>query len=79
MNREKSPLPEAADPALLRKIGESPEGEKLRAALGDERALAEAVRRGDRETLEGALKKLLATPEGQKLFRELGGRRGKRK
>ena len=71
-------LPEGADPALLRRIGESPAGEKLRAALGDEQALSEAVRRGDRAALQGALSRLLATEEGRKLFRELGSLMGKK-
>ncbi len=79
MNRGKAPAsgPEGLDSALLRKIGESPDGRRLRAALGDEEALAEAVRRGDGEALRGALLRLLATPEGQRLFRELGGMTGK--
>ena len=79
MNRGKDPASGLGglDPALLRKIGESPDGRRLRAALGDEDALAEAVRRGDGEALRGALGRLLATPEGQWLFRELGSMTGK--
>ena len=71
-------LPAGADPALLRRIGEGPEGEKLRSVLGDEQALSEAVRRGDRAALQGALARLLATEEGRKLFRELGSMMGKK-
>ena len=70
--------PNRLDPALLRRIGESPEGEKLRSALGDEQALSEAVRKGDRAALQGALSRLLATEEGRKLFRELGSMMGKK-
>lgn len=79
MNRGKDPASGLGglDSALLRKIGESPDGRRLRAALGDEDALAEAVRRGDGEALRGALGRLLATPEGQRLFRELGSMTGK--
>ena len=40
MNRGKVPAsgPEGLDPALLRRIGESPDGKRLRAALGEEAA-----------------------------------------
>ena len=83
MKRENGSLPLPADPgrvdpALLRRIGESPEGEKLRAALGNEQALSEAVRRGDTAALQGALSRLLATEEGRRLFRELGSMMGKK-
>ena len=83
MKREDGSLPlpadpGKADPALLRRIGESPEGQKLRAALGNEQALSEAVKRGDTAALQGALSRLLATEEGRRLFRELGSMMGKK-
>ena len=81
MKREDGRLPldpARADPALLRRIGESREGEKLRAALGNEDALAEAVRKGDKAALQEALSRLLATEEGRRLFRELGSMMGKK-
>ena len=83
MKREDGSLPlpadpGKADPALLRRIGESRDGQKLRAALGDERTLTEALKRGDKAALQGALSRLLATEEGRRLFRELESMMGKK-
>ena len=65
------------DETQLRKLAESRDGQKLRGLLGDEKALAEAVQKGDAAVLQGALQKLLATPEGRRLFQQLGGMMGK--
>ena len=66
------------DPAELRRLAESRDGQKVRSLLGDEKALAEAVEKGDAAALQGALQTLLASPEGRRLFRQLGGMMGKR-
>ena len=65
------------DERQLRALAESRDGKKLRSLL-DERALAEAVQKGDAAALQGALQTLLATPEGRRLFNQLGGMMGKR-
>ena len=66
------------DAGKLRSLAESRDGQKLRSLLGDEKALAEAVKNGDAAVLQGALQTLLSTPEGRRLFRQLGGMMGKR-
>ncbi len=66
------------DPAQLKRLAESRDGQKVRSLLGDEKALAQAVEKGDAAVLQGALQKLLATPEGRRLFQQLGGMMGKR-
>ena len=66
------------DETQLRKLTESADGQKVRSLLGDEKALAEAVEKGDAAVLQEALQKLLATPEGRRLFQQLGGMMGKR-
>ena len=66
------------DPAQLKRLTESRDGQKVRSLLGDEKALAQAVEKGDAAVLQGALQKLLATPEGRRLFQQLGGMMGKR-
>ena len=66
------------DPAQLKRLAESRDGQKVRSLLGDEKTLAQAVEKGDATALQGALQKLLATPEGRRLFQQLGGRMGKR-
>ena len=66
------------DEKQLQKLAESRDGQKLRSLLGDEKALAEAVQKGDAAVLQGALQTLLATPEGRRLFAQLGGMMGKR-
>ncbi len=66
------------DGEQLRRLAESRDGQKLRSALGDEKALAEAVKNGDAAVLQNALQSLLATPEGRRLFARLGGMMGKR-
>ena len=66
------------DETQLQKLAESRDGQKLRSLLGDEKALAEAVKKGDTAVLQGALQTLLATPEGRRLFAQLGGMMGKR-
>ena len=66
------------DETQLQKLAESRDGQKLRSLLGDEKALAEAVKKGDAAVLQGALQTLLATPEGRRLFAQLGGMMGKR-
>ena len=43
-----------------------------------EKALAQAVEKGDAAVLQGALQTLLASPEGRRLFAQLGGMMGKR-
>ncbi len=68
----------AVDAEGLRKLEQSPDGQKVRALLGDERKLAEAVRNGDAKALQDTMKTLLGTPEGQRLFRALGGMMGKK-
>ena len=65
------------DPKQLRKLAESRDGQRVRSLLGDEKALAEAVQKGDAAALQGALQTLLATPEGRRLFQQLGGMMGK--
>jgi hypothetical protein len=65
------------DPKQLRKLAESRDGQRVRSLLGDEKALAEAVQKGDAAALQGALQTLLATPEGRRLFQQLGGMVGK--
>ena len=66
------------DPEKLLSLGESRDGQKVRAMLGDGKALSEAIRKGDAATLQAALQTLLATPEGRRLFTQLGGMMGKR-
>ena len=66
------------DETQLQKLAESRDGQKLRSLLGDEKTLAEAVKKGDAAVLQGALQTLLATPEGRRLFAQLGGMMGKR-
>ena len=66
------------DEKQLRQLAESRDGQKLRSLLGDEKALAEAVQKGDAAVLRGALQTLLASPEGRRLFAQLGGMMGKR-
>ena len=66
------------DAEQLRKLTESRDGQKVRSLRGDEKALAQAVEKGDAAALQGALQKLLATPEGRRLFQQLGGMMGKR-
>ena len=66
------------DAGKLRSLTESRDGKKVRSLLGDEKALAEAVEKGDAAVLQEALQKLLATPEGRRLFSQLGGMMGKR-
>jgi hypothetical protein len=65
------------DAEQLRKLTESRDGRKLKALLGDERTLAEAVEKGDAAVLQNALQTLLASPEGRRLFKQLGGMMGK--
>ena len=66
------------DAEQLRKLTESRDGQKVRSLLGDEKALAQAVEKGDAAVLQGALQTLLASPEGRRLFAQLGGMMGKR-
>ncbi len=66
------------DAAALRRLGESRDGQKVRSLLGDEKALAEAVKKGDAAALQNALQTLLASPEGRRLFSQLSGMMGKR-
>ena len=66
------------DAEQLRKLTESRDGQKVRILLGDEKALAQAVEKGDAAVLQGALQTLLASPEGRRLFAQLGGMMGKR-
>ena len=66
------------DPEKLRSLGESRDGKKVRAMLGDGKALSEAIEKGDAAALQSALQTLLATPEGRRLFAQLGGMMGKR-
>ena len=66
------------DAEQLRKLTESRDGQKVRSLRGDEKALAQAVEKGDAAVLQGALQTLLASPEGRRLFAQLGGMMGKR-
>ena len=68
----------ALDPEGLRRLEQSSDGQKVKALLGDERKLAEAVRKGDARALQDTMKTLLGTPEGQRLFRALGDMMGKK-
>ena len=68
----------ALDPEGLRKLEQSPDGQRVKALLGDEKKLAEAVRKGDAGTLREAMQTLMSTPEGQRLFQTLGGMMGKK-
>jgi hypothetical protein len=68
----------ALDPEGLRKLEQSSDGQRVKALLGDEKKLAEAVRRGDAKTLRETMQTLLSTPEGQRLFQTLGGMMGKK-
>ena len=66
------------DQEKLRSLGESRDGQKVRAMLGDGKALSEAIEKGDAAALQNALQTLLSTPEGRRLFSRLGGMMGKR-
>ncbi len=68
----------ALDPEGLRRLEQSADGQRVKALLGDEKKLAEAVRKGDAKTLHAAMQTLLSTPEGQRLFQTLGGMMGKK-
>ena len=68
----------ALDPEGLRKLEQSSDGQRVKALLGDEKKLAEAVRKGDAKTLREMMQTLLSTPEGQRLFQTLGGMMGKK-
>jgi DNA-binding FadR family transcriptional regulator len=63
----------ALDPEALRKLEQSADGQRVKALLGDEKRLTEAIRRGDAAALRNAMETLLRTPEGRRLFRTLGG------
>ncbi len=65
------------DGERLRKLTESADGRRVRSML-DEKALSEAVKKGDAAALQGALQTLLATAEGRRLFAQLGSMMGKR-
>ena len=68
----------ALDQEGLRKLEQSPDGQRVKVLLGDEKKLAEAVRKGDAKTLQAAMQTLISTPEGQRLFQTLGGMMGKK-
>jgi len=66
------------DAKALGDLARSPDGQAVRALLGDEEKLRRAAENGDAETLNKALQTLLKSPEGQRLFRQLGGMMGKK-
>ena len=57
----------------IQKLAQSPDGKKVRALLGDEKAVAAALEQGDTDTLKALMAKVLSTEEGSRLAQQLMG------
>ncbi len=57
----------------IRKLAQSSDGEKVRSLLGDEKKVAEALEKGDTETLKNLMTQVLSTEEGNRLAQQLMG------
>ena len=57
----------------IRKLAESPDGQKVRAMLGDEKQVARALETGNGEELKKLMSKVLSTEEGARLAQQLMG------
>ena len=55
----------------LRKLALSSDGKKVRSLMGDEKKLAEALEKGDTETLKNLMTQVLNTEEGNRLAQQL--------
>ena len=69
--------PTAEEAGRLNALGASADGQKVKALLGDERKLAEAVRTGDTAALKGAMETVLRSEEGRRLLQQLSALMGK--
>ena len=69
--------PTAEEAARLNALSESADGQKVRAMLGDEARLAEAVRTGDTAALKGAMETVMRSEEGKRLLQQLSALMGK--
>lgn len=72
-----SQLPTGAKGEKLEAISQSADGQKVRALLGDEARLTQAIENGDTAALKAAMETVLRTEEGKRLFRQLGTILGK--
>lgn len=70
--------PTAEEEKQLAALGASADGQKVRAMLGDEQRLAEAVRTGDAAALKGAMETVLHSEEGKRLLQQLSALMGGR-
>ena len=69
-------LPAGAE-KKLEALGQSPDGQKVRALLGDEQKLANAIQNGDAAALRQAMETVMSSEEGKRLFQQLGSLLGK--
>ncbi len=65
-------LPVGADGEKLAALSQSPDGQKVRAMLGDEAKLTQAIQNGDTAALRAAMETVLRSEEGKRLFTQLG-------
>lgn len=64
-------LPSGVDSGRLQSISQSADGQKVRAMLGDERELMDAIQNGDTAALKKAMETVLRSEEGKRLFGQL--------
>ena len=57
----------------IRKLAQSTDGKKVRSLMGDEQKVAEALEKGDTETLKKLMTQVLSTEEGSRLAQQLMG------
>ena len=67
----------AEEAQKLNELGASADGQKVRAMLGDEERLRNAVATGDAATLRSAMETVLRSEEGKRLLGQLSAFMGK--
>lgn len=77
MSDRKTALPQKTQEKLVNELSRSEDGQRVRALLGDEEKLVNAIEKGDSEALKRALDTVLRSEEGKRLFQQLGTLMGK--
>lgn len=71
-------LPGGEKGEKLAALSQSADGQRVRALLGDEAKLTQAIETGDTAALKAAMETVLRSEEGKRLFTQLGAVLGKR-
>ena len=69
--------PTAEEARKLNELGASADGQKVRAMLGDEKHLLNAMETGDTDALKKAMETVLRSEEGKRLLGQLSALMGK--